>query len=491
MDRTLGIISVAKPLEPHIRSAYTLIIHAIDGGSPSLTGTATVGIELTTSNNAPPRFDQEEYSAELAENRPISTFIAAVRASCRSSVVYSIISGNNGSLFSINPSSGIVLAEARFDYEETLIFNLSVRATNIVGAYVETSLTVHITDINDNRPVFGHKEYTGNISEAAEPGSYVFDSNHSPLVIRAADADSNLNSLLIYSIVNQRAQDIFEIDPSTGALKTKVILDREAALLYRFEVQVTDLGSPRLSADIPARVTIYVDDVNDSPPVFTQQIYHATLLLPTHPDVAIIQVQAVDPDSSSVLEYAIESGDNVGNFHIDSATGILTIASNVEDMLDSYELAVSATDGKFVGRARVQIGVDFMQLSGLHFGADAYYAEIAEDLTEVRNIAVIHAVGHALNEHLTFSVLNPKNLFSIQPTSGVVHTTGSAFDRELTENYTIVIEVRDDRTPQRVAHTLLHVTVLDVNDNTPVFVNQPYFAIVSVDTPPGEIVKKV
>lgn len=72
-----------------------------------------------------------------------------------------------------------------------------------------------------------------------------------------------------------------------------------------------------------------------------------------------------------------------------------------------------------------------------------------------------------------------------------MRTTGVAFDREHRESYVVAVEARDQRSSPRVAHTLLRVRVIDVNDEEPMFVGQPYFAMVAVDSPAGTIVKKV
>lgn len=72
-----------------------------------------------------------------------------------------------------------------------------------------------------------------------------------------------------------------------------------------------------------------------------------------------------------------------------------------------------------------------------------------------------------------------------------MQTDGGAFDREERKNYTLVMEVQDQRSPPRVAHALLHIHVQDMNDNYPVFVNRPYYAIISVDAVKGDAVKKV
>lgn len=39
----------------------------------------------------------------------------------------------------------------------------------------------------------------------------------------------------------------------------------------------------------------------------------------------------------------------------------------------------------------------------------------------------------------------------------------------------------------RVAHVIVNVTVLDINDNCPMFVNLPYYAVVSVDDEKGSV----
>ncbi len=76
-------------------------------------------------------------------------------------------------------------------------------------------------------------------------------------------------------------------------------------------------------------------------------------------------------------------------------------------------------------------------------------------------------------------------------TSVCLQTNGTPFDREQRENYTLVMSVEDRRDPPRVAHALLNVHVEDVNDNAPVFVKRPYYAIVSVDAVKGDPVKRV
>lgn len=492
MDPALGTLSVAKPLASLGHSRYDLQIRASDGGAPSLSSTASVTILITTASNAPPTFQSLEYTAELEENQPEYSLVASVHADSQSSLVYDIIVGNDLSMFGINPSSGVIYSAVEFDYEKYPYFNLTVRATNMAGVWSTTQVLVHIVDVNDNQPMFVQEEYSGNVSEASAAGSVVLDGNNWPLVIKANDADSGDNALLRYSIVEPEAQQLFDIDGSTGALKSKVTLDHEVAEKYEFTVQVEDSGMPSRTAEVAARVTVRVLDVNDSPPRFSQEEYAVRLLLPTHPDVVVTKVKATDADTdvNATLIYSIIEGNDLNHFSLHRIEGTLSVVE-ATNMLDSYELKIRVTDGQYDSTALVKISVDFTQESGLKFSEEEYYAEILENSTSVEQVAIVQATGHALNEHLTFSILNPSPLFKIGATSGVVMTTGLPFDREIQNEYTVVIEVRDGRPTPRVAHVLLRVVILDVNDNFPVFVNQPYLAIVSLDAAKGQVVHQV
>lgn len=85
-------------------------------------------------------------------------------------------------------------------------------------------------------------------------------------------------------------------------------------------------------------------------------------------------------------------------------------------------------------------------------------------------------------------------MFTIGQTSGVIQTTGKRFDRELVDNYKLIVEARSDN-PElekpRVAHVIVNITITDVNDNCPMFVNLPYYAVVSVDDVKGSVITKV
>lgn len=77
-------------------------------------------------------------------------------------------------------------------------------------------------------------------------------------------------------------------------------------------------------------------------------------------------------------------------------------------------------------------------------------------------------------------------------TSGAVRSTGRALDREERDSYVLLLEARSGAAPEpRVARARLHVSVTDVNDNCPVFVERPYAAAVLAGAEPGAAVLRV
>uniref|UniRef100_A0A8V5FTW4 Uncharacterized protein n=1 Tax=Melopsittacus undulatus TaxID=13146 RepID=A0A8V5FTW4_MELUD len=329
------------------------------------------------------------------------------------------------------------------------------------------------------------------ISEAAPVNSIVRSASNSPLVIRATDADSNQNALLVYQIVESTAKKYFTVDSSTGAIRTIANLDHETIAHFHFHVHVRDSGNPQLTAESPVEVTIEVTDVNDNPPVFSQAVFETVLLLPTYVGVEVLKVKATDPDSEipPELTYSLIEG-NMEHFLIDSTTGILTIKNNSLSK-DHYMLIARVSDGKFYSTAMVTIMVKEAMDSGLHFMQNFYSTSISENSTNITKVAVVNAVGNRLNEPLKYSILNPGNKFRIKSTSGVIQTTGIPFDREEQELYELVVEASRELDHLRVARVVVRVYIEDINDNAPVFIGLPYYAAVQVDAEPGTMIYRV
>ncbi|KAG8592191.1 hypothetical protein GDO81_000433 [Engystomops pustulosus] len=492
IDPVLGIIKTAKELDRHSHGQYELVIKASDHGTPTMSQITSVHILVTVSDNAAPKFMKKEYSAEISESVRIGSFVAMLSTHSQSSVTYEIKRGNTVNAFEINPNSGVVITQKHLDFETVASYTLTIQATNMAGLSTNTTLIVHVRDENDNFPVFVQTEYRGLISESAPANSVILTDENFPLVIRATDADRESNALLVYQIVEPSVHKYFAIDSSTGAIRSLVSLNYEETNIFHFTVQVHDMGYPKLFAEHAANVTIYVVDINDCAPVFSQEVYEASILIPTYKGVRVITVNATDDDSGSFSEimYSIVEGNIGDKFAIDHLSGVITVQST-SPLRSRYELTIRASDGRFSTLAYVKINVKESKESLLKFTQRTYSAVVQENATQIKTLTVISAIGNRINEPLFFRILNPDIRFKIGHTSGVLSTTGVPFDREQQDVYEIVVEVTDEHKPPRVSHVLVTVTVDDVNDNSPVFVNLPYYAMVPVDAQVGDVIRYV
>ncbi|KAI4552983.1 hypothetical protein MJT46_016277 [Ovis ammon polii x Ovis aries] len=491
IEPVLGIITVSKEPDMTTMGQFVLSVKVTDQGSPPMSATAIVRISVTMSDNSNPRFTHKDYQAEVNENVDVGTSVILISAISQSTLIYEVKDGNADGIFTINPYSGVITTRKVLDYERTSSYQLIVQATNMAGMASNVTVSIQIVDENDNAPVFLFSQYSGSLSEAAPINSIVRSSDNSPLVIRATDADSNRNALLVYQIVESTAKKFFTVDSSTGAIRTIANLDHEAIAHFLFHVHVRDSGSPQLTAESPVEVNIEVTDVNDNPPVFTQAVFETVLLLPTYVGVEVLKVSATDPDSEvpPELTYSLMEG-SLDHFLIDSNSGVLTVKNNNLSK-DHYMLIVKVSDGKFYSTSMVTIVVKEAMDSGLHFTQSFYSTSISENNTNITKVAIVNAVGNRLNEPLKYSILNPGNKFKIKSTSGVIQTTGVPFDREEQELYELVVEASRELDHLRVARVVVRVSIEDINDNSPVFVGLPYYAAVQVDAEPGTLIYRV
>ncbi|XP_055003987.1 protocadherin Fat 3a isoform X1 [Boleophthalmus pectinirostris] len=491
IEPVLGIITVARDLDLSSIGHYVLTVRVTDSGSPPLSTTTVVRIAVTLSDNAGPKFPQPEYQSEITENAAIGTSVITINAVSQSTLTYNIKLGNANHVFQINQYSGVITTQKQLDYETKPSYTLIVQAANMAGMATNVTVILHVVDENDNQPVFQQLHYRGSISEAASINSVVLNSDNSPLVIKATDADRNQNAVLSYQIVEDTAKMFFTVDSGTGSIRTIANLDHETISSFHFHVHVRDNGKPQLTADSPTEVTIEVIDTNDSPPRFTQSAYEAVLLLPTYVGVEALQVSAIDPDKDVPTELTYTLTDGVlEHFAIKPSSGVIVVKNN-NFSKERFRFSVKVSDGKFSSTALVTILVREALDSGLSFSQSIYTSSIQENVSNITKVAVVNAIGNRLNEPLKYTLLNAGTRFRIRPTSGVIQTTGIPFDREEQEFYELVVEAKREHDRLHVARVLVRVQVEDINDNAPVFVGLPYYAAVQVEAEPGSHIFKV
>ena len=228
-------------------------ITAYDEVGPGNTLTAL--IELRVPNQHVPVFTENAtYSVSLPENSAAGTEIDVVSAEDPEGrvVAYSMTS----SVFAIDADTGVVrvTSPAELDYEDRRDFELTIAASDqdpFSPLTAEATLTITLTNVNDNNPTFDPDSYDADVPENVE-GAFV-------VMLTASDADGDS---LEYFFADTSTESTFQLDPNTGAITVREQLDYESTTTYTFGVLVSD-GARSDSAT----VTVHVTDVADGRPV--------------------------------------------------------------------------------------------------------------------------------------------------------------------------------------------------------------------------------
>lgn len=126
-------------------------------------------------------------------------------------MTYSLVDDAGGS-FSIDKTSGILVLERFLDREVQSAYQVTVRASDW-GAPTRLSsfvnVTVTILDVNDNPPVFEHRDQLVTVPEDVALGTEV-------LRVHAASKDIGTNAEITYSIRSGNEHGKFHVHPRTG-----------------------------------------------------------------------------------------------------------------------------------------------------------------------------------------------------------------------------------------------------------------------------------
>ncbi|XP_043917603.1 protocadherin-10 isoform X2 [Protopterus annectens] len=259
-------------LDRETSDSYTITVIAKDHGSPQLSTSKSISVQVSDENDNAPRFTQSVYNVSVTENNVPGAYISAVSAldpdiGTNADITYNILDCDiqGMSVFtyvSINSENGYLYALRTFDYEQLKNFSFMVKAKDAGNPPLSSSATVNIliADQNDNVPsIIAPMGKNGTAREllprSAEPGYLVTR-------VVAVDADEGGNAHLSYTLKGVE-MNLFRMDWRTGEIKTarRVPSKRDTHNPYELVVEVRDHGQPPLSSSATILVFIVNSDV--------------------------------------------------------------------------------------------------------------------------------------------------------------------------------------------------------------------------------------
>ncbi|KAK8743275.1 hypothetical protein OTU49_001344 [Cherax quadricarinatus] len=476
-------------------------------------------ITITDVNDHGPAFSQRTYSASVVENLPLDPPAPIVQVTAHdedqglnSLVRYFITEGNEQESFWLDPETGI-LYPARTLLATPSNYNLTILARDLNGTGEfsdETIVEITVLPQNQHKPKF--------ISPAVPNATVLVQENWSSAVqeviaVEAEDKDLGANGEVRYHlrVGEENLQDTseFHLDPITGLLTTKLVLDREKQSKYELVLVAKDQGSP-ISYETLRFLTVLVEDVNDNRPEFPKssvpQAYRFNVIENTAKHTLIGQLLAEDPDAgiNAKIFYYLVTGNAHESFYLDKLHGKLyTNAVLDREQQSSYTLVVKATnDPNFTvdpdqevvydendpTLAIITVNIEDENDTPPRFIHEAYYAGVSYEAEVDRFVRMVSAVDEdaGLNGTLSYSI-RASNLFrpgesravgSIIPspfniTQDGKLTTASLMSQYRRHRFLLLLHAKEEAPPFRIATCTVNVWVWEREDLVRVVLAQP------------------
>ncbi|MBN3308520.1 FAT4 protein, partial [Amia calva] len=487
-------------LDREKQEEISLLLTAADGGDPQMSGTVKIHITVLDANDNAPVFTQRIYKASVAENAPKGTLVARVRASdadegSNAHIQYLISHSTDGvgELFALDPITGDLNVAGKLDFEKDTHYELDIQAKDDGDLTDSSKILVEVTDINDNTPMISVVSFSNDLHEDALPGTVI-------AVLNVQDSDSGSNGNVHCSINENMPFKVISSSNNFYSLVTESTLDRETTPEYNITVIATDEGLPALSSSL--MLTLKISDVNDNAPVFEQRSSTAYLMENNTPGLSIFSVKASDADwkqnarISYILEETVVNGVPISSY--------ISVNSENRETQEEMFLLLTAIDGgdpQMSGTVKIHITVLDANDNAPVFTQRIYKASVVENAIKGTLVTTVSAsdADKGTNGHVTYTVSHSTdsagNVFDVDPLTGEVKLTEivlqTQLDREKDEEISLLLIATDGGDPQMSGTVKIHITVLDANDNAPVFSQAVYKAVVVENAIKGSLVTTV
>uniref|UniRef100_A0A1A9WEW2 Cadherin domain-containing protein n=1 Tax=Glossina brevipalpis TaxID=37001 RepID=A0A1A9WEW2_9MUSC len=529
INKFTGLITLIKRIDYEVTKEVKFIATVTDTGVPPLSATADVVVDIINLNDNEPKFMQAVYYFNVTENSPIGTVAGKVEAFDRDQgaygeITYSLI-GENHKYFTIDSFTGNIMVanSSILDREKIKQISLTAVAKDKAPANLQKSTTasifLNVLDVNDNAPEFTQNEYSSTVAENA-----AINPPAALLQVKAFDLDEGLFGDVRYVIIEGNEKGLFKLDSQTGILYPAQSLSGQKGV-YNLTVSARDTqGSGTLEAT--TNVIIKVLGVNQHRPVFLiPALSNATIEIPgdvVQKDYLLLTVKAFDNDTdeNGKVFYHLQMNDQniqeTDEFKIDAESGELRANKDLyRKIKDNYDLVLVARDSgnpkpletlRLLSVCIVDANENRPEFPDSH---NPYKISIAENSGRHVKIGRIQATSsNKNNRNIYYYMLlgNEDGAFVVDRDTGDIYTNNS-LDREALDSYTLYIlasikrdlHISDD---ERAAFSIksldrdntvakVLVTVLDENDNPPLFEREIYYAGINAKSPIGSLIATV
>ena len=446
-----------NPTDAGGNNVYVVVVTATAGGQAV---TQAVTVTVTNVDDNAPVFAAGTAAHTVSEGQTVVATVIATDGD-GDTITYELTSGADRSSFTIDADTGELAFRTAPDFENpgsadnSNVYVVVVTAT-AGGQAVTQVVTVTVTNVDDNAPVFAEGSAAHNVVEGQTVVATVI----------ATDGDGDTITYTLTGV----DQDDFEIT-DTGDLAFNTAPDFE---------NPTDAGGNNVYVVVVAAtagtrtafqtVTVTVTNVNDNTPVFASTAAHNV----AEGQTVVATVIATDGDGDTIT-YELTSGADRSSFTIDAASGVLAFntAPDFEnpgsaDNSNVYVVVVTATAGGQAVTQAVTVTVTNVDDNAPVFAAATAAHAVAEGQTAVTTVTASDGDGDTITYTLTGV---DQDDFEITDTGELRFNTAPDFENPTDaggNNVYVVVVAATAGT--RTAFQTVTVTVTNVDDNAPVLV---------------------
>ncbi|XP_069026676.1 protocadherin alpha-3-like [Embiotoca jacksoni] len=352
-----GELMVKGVIDYEEKDKYEIEIQASDKGLAPLTTEKSVIIKIVDVNDNAPEIEVTSFSSSIPEDSRPGTTVALIS-------VNDLDSGLNGKIictvnedvpFILSPSLKdkmfSLVTKSPLDREKQSHYVLTITAKDAGQPPLssEKTISVVVSDVNDNSPEFSLSPYTFYVTEGNDPGASVFS-------VKASDRDDNDNALISYHIVRDgggenKVTSFLNINSDNGDIVALKSFDFESLKTFQFQVVATDSGTPSLSSNVT--VNVFILDQNDNAPVILYPVSsngsaEGVEEIPRNVNAGLVtKVRAYDADIgyNGWLLFSLQEVTDHSLFGLDRYTGqIRTLRSFTETDEAEHKLIILVKD---------------------------------------------------------------------------------------------------------------------------------------------------
>ncbi|XP_033181305.1 protocadherin alpha-8-like [Mastacembelus armatus] len=433
IDEKTGTVTNKKNIDYEENNAFEIRVQASDGASSPLTSHAKLLIEVLDVNDNAPEISVTSLLNAVKEDASIGTAIALVsvfdKDGGKNGMVNCKISNNVPFKLESNYKNYYSLVvDGPLDRESAPQYNLSITATDEGSPPLSSTsvVTVHVSDVNDNKPQFTENVMSVYVKENSPIGAVI-------KTVSAVDADSDQNGHVTYSFLQNNNNNVLplstmiNINSETGDIVSLQPFNYEELKTFQFKVQATDSGVPPLSSNVTVNVFI-LDENDNSPAILAPYSEHGSVNSESIPYSAeagyfVAKIRAVDADSgyNALLSYHLSEPKGNNLFRIGTSTGEIRTKRRMSDNdLKTHPLVVLVSDN---GEPSLSATVSI----------DVLVLESAADIqTQFRHVPIKEESFSDLNLYLLIAIVSVSLIFLLSLITLIAvkcHRTDGAFSR--------------------------------------------------------------